>query len=139
MEADFSTHMVSQCVTRFHYLSHSRMVGSSFLTALQILSGFSLKLAICWENKPGNAIPCQINIVALSFICKKINNSVIFDSETSTKSFPGNDCPMNYQRFHEKYPSSNNLIKSYFQGQFLEQFGNFLELLSKMPMLKCFY
>ena len=42
----------------------------------------------------------------------KINNSVIFDSETFTRIFPGNDCPMNYQKFYEKHLPSANLIKS---------------------------
>ena len=42
--SDLSTLTVSPCVTRFHCLSHGLMVRSSFLTVLQILSGFSLKL-----------------------------------------------------------------------------------------------
>ena len=42
--SDLSTLTVSPCVTRFHCLSHGLTVGSSFLTVLQILSGFSLKL-----------------------------------------------------------------------------------------------
>ena len=40
---ELSTLTVSPCVTRFHCLSHGIMVGSSFLTVLQILGGFSLK------------------------------------------------------------------------------------------------
>ena len=32
---------------------------------------------------------------SLSSTYKKIHNSVIFDSETSTRSSPGNDCPAN--------------------------------------------
>ena len=38
--ADFSTLMVSLCVTQFHCLSQGLTVASSFLTVLQILSGF---------------------------------------------------------------------------------------------------
>ena len=53
------------------------------------------------------------NIVALSFTYKRINNSVIFDSETSTRSSPGNDCPVNYQNFYEKHQSNK---KCSFQG-----------------------
>ena len=39
----------------------------------QILSGFSLKLIVFSENKQGNTIPCQKNIVALTSTYKKIN------------------------------------------------------------------
>ena len=42
---DFSTLTASPCVTRFHHPSHSLTVGSSFLTVLQILSGFFPKLS----------------------------------------------------------------------------------------------
>ena len=38
----------------------------------------------------------------MSSTYKKINNSLIFDSKTSTRSSPGNDCPVNYQKFYEK-------------------------------------
>ena len=48
--SDLSTLTVSPCVTRFHYLasylSHGLTAGSSFLTVLKSLSGFSLKLTI---------------------------------------------------------------------------------------------
>ena len=43
--------------------------------------------------------PLSKNIVALSSTYKKISNSVIFDSETSTWSSHGNECPLNYQKF----------------------------------------
>ena len=46
----------------------------------------------------------------MSSTYKKINNSVIFDSETSTRSSPGNECHVNYQKFYEIHPSSINLI-----------------------------
>ena len=46
MFTDLLTLTVSPCVTRFHCLSHGLTVGSSFLTVLQILSEFSLKLTI---------------------------------------------------------------------------------------------
>ena len=38
----------------------------------------------------------------MSSTYKKINNSLILDSKTSTRSSPGNDCPVNYQKFYEK-------------------------------------
>ena len=44
--ADLSTLTVSPCVTRFHSLSHGFTVASSFLTVLQILSGFFSKLTV---------------------------------------------------------------------------------------------
>ena len=44
--ADLSTLTVSPCVTWVHCLFHGLTVGSSFLTVLQIVSGFSLKLTI---------------------------------------------------------------------------------------------
>ena len=44
--ADLSILTISPCVTRFHCLPNSLMVGSSFLMVLQILSGFSLKFII---------------------------------------------------------------------------------------------
>ena len=56
--------------------------------------------------------PLSKNFVALSSTYKKINNSVIFDPETSTRSSPGNNCPVNYQNFYEKHPSSIRLTKS---------------------------
>ena len=40
-----------------------------------------------------------------------INNSVSFDSGTSTRNLL-NSCPMNYQKLYEKHLSSINLIKS---------------------------
>ena len=55
---------------------------------------------------------------------QKINKSVMFDSETSTRSFPGNSCPLNYQKIYEKHPSSINLIKSVL---FRDSFCNNLE------------
>ena len=65
------------------------------------------------------------NIVTLSSTNKKINNSVIFDSETSTRSFPGNSCLANYQKLYEKHPSSINLNKSVL---FRDSFSNNLEI-----------
>ena len=42
---------------------------------------------------------------------QKINiNFVIFDLETSTKSCPGNRCPVNYQKFYGKHPATVNLF-----------------------------
>ena len=38
----------------------------------------------------------------MSSTYKKISNSLIFDLETSTRSSPGNDSPVNYQKFYEK-------------------------------------
>ena len=43
---------------------------------LQTLSGFSLKLTVFQENKQGNTIPYQKNIVAWSSAYKKLNNFV---------------------------------------------------------------
>ena len=47
-----------------------------------------------------------------------MNNFVTFDSETATKSCPGNGYHVNYKNFYEKNPSNINLIKSafFFQG-----------------------
>ena len=59
------------------------------------------------------------------FCIQKKNNSVIFDSETSTRSSPGNDCPVNYQNFYEKHPSSISLTKSVL---FRDSFCNNLEI-----------
>ena len=69
--------------------------------------------------------PLSKNIVALSSTYKKISNSVIFDSETSTWSSRGNECPLNYQKFYEKHPSSINLIESVL---FRDSFCNNLEI-----------
>ena len=49
---------VSPCVTRFHYLSHGLTVGSSFLTVLQNLSGFSHNRNFL-RKQTENTIPCQ--------------------------------------------------------------------------------
>ena len=46
MAADLSTLTVSLCVTQFHCLSYSLMVGSLFFMVLQILSGFFPKLTV---------------------------------------------------------------------------------------------
>ena len=46
--------------------------------------------------------PLSKNIVALSSSYKKINKSVTFDSETSTKSFPANSCLVNYQKLYDQ-------------------------------------
>ena len=46
--------------------------------------------------------PLSKNIVALSSTYKKINKSVTFDSETSTKSFPANSCLVNYQKLYDQ-------------------------------------
>ena len=45
-KTDISSLTVSPCVTQFHCLSHGITVGSSFLTVLQILRGFSPKLTV---------------------------------------------------------------------------------------------
>ena len=67
-QADLSAITVSTCVTRFHCLSHGLTVGSSFLTVLQIFSGFSFKLK---TNKATQSR--QKNIVAWSSTYKKVN------------------------------------------------------------------
>ena len=64
---------------------------------------------------------------------QKINNSVIFDFETFTRSSFGNDCPVNHQKFYEKYPSSINLIKIVL---FRDSFCNNLEI-SQSCYQKC--
>ena len=46
MAADLSTLTVSLCVTQFHCLSYSLMVGSLFFMVLQILIGFFPKLTV---------------------------------------------------------------------------------------------
>ena len=70
-----------------------------------------------------NTIPCQKNVVALSSTYKKINNSVIFDLETSTRRSPGNDCPVNYQNIYEKHSLSIRLTKSVlFRDSFCSNF-----------------
>ena len=49
--SDISTLTVSSCVLRFWCLSHGLTVGSSFLTGLQILSGFFPELTDFWKKK----------------------------------------------------------------------------------------
>ena len=61
----------------------------------------------------------------LSSTDKKIHNSIIFDSETSTRGSPGNDCPVNYQNLYEKHLSSISLTKSV---PFWDSFCNNLEI-----------
>ena len=61
----------------------------------------------------------------MSSTYKKINNSVIFYSETSTRSSPGNGCPVNHEKFYEKHPSGIKLIKSVL---FKDSFRNNLEI-----------
>ena len=58
----------------------------------------------------------------------------MFDSETSTRSFPGNSCPVNYQKIYEKHPSSINLIKSVL---FREVFAIIWKLLRTAWYQKC--
>ena len=50
MAADLSTLTVSLCVTQFHCLSYSLMVGSLFFMVLPILSGFFPKLTVFKKN-----------------------------------------------------------------------------------------
>ena len=102
---DLSTLTVSLSFSRSHgrfFISHSF---TNFKWIFSQTHNFLRK-------QTDNTTPCQKNIVPLSSAYKKINNSVIFDSETSTRSSPGNDCPVNYQNFYEKHPSSIRLKKS---------------------------
>ena len=47
--------------------------------------------------------------------CQKIfYNFVILDSGTATRSYPGNGCPQNYQKFYRKHLSGVNLINFFF-------------------------
>ena len=66
----------------FHCLSHGLTEGSSFLTVLQILSGFSLKLTV-QENKQRQQNSLSKNIVAWSSAYKKT-----LDSEIATRGCP---------------------------------------------------
>ena len=69
--------------------------------------------------------PLSKNVVALSSLYKKKkNNSVIFDSETSTRSSAGNDCPVSYQNLYEKHPSSIRLT-TFFETAFLDIYESF--------------
>ena len=103
--------------------SHSRFFISHGFTNFKSIFSQTHSLL---RKKPGNTIPCQKNIVALSSTYKKINNSVIFDSETSTRSSPGNYCPVNYQNFFEKHLWSINLTKSFlFRDRFCNNFEIF--------------
>ena len=47
---------------------------------------------------------------------EKKNNSVIFDLEASTRSFPRNSCRVNHQKLYEKHPSSISRVKALFSG-----------------------
>ena len=76
--ADLSTLTVSPCVTKFHCLSYGLMVGSSFLTVLQILSGFF--------PKPTVFLKKQI-LVAHSNANKEHISSMINKNKTSIRSF----------------------------------------------------
>ena len=75
--ADHSTLMVSQCVTCFHCLSHGLMVAFSFLTVLQILSGFFFKLSFLRK---------QIQ-AAHSNAAEERNSSMINTSKTNSHNF----------------------------------------------------
>ena len=110
-KADLSTLTVSPSVTRFHCLSHSLTVGSSFLMVFQILSGFSLKLSFLRkQTRQHNPLSKNYHsIVRLSSTYKKINNFIIFELKTSTRSSLGNGCPVNYQKVFEKHASCINM------------------------------
>ena len=110
--SDLSTLTVSPWVTRFHCLSQGLTVGSSFLTVLKILIGFSPKTHNFLRKQTRQYNPLSKNIAALSSTYKKtiILWSLIFDSETSSRSSPGNNCPVNYQKLYEKHPFFSGLV-----------------------------
>ena len=90
--------MVSSCITHFHCISQGLAVDSSFLTVLQIFSGFFFKL-----RKQAKAV---------QFLVRKYHSMVLFvilDIETTTRSCPGVAVPRDYQKKYEKYPLSINL------------------------------
>ena len=95
------------CYTVLLPFSDLTVVGSSSLMVFQILSGFLSNSQ--FPKKTNQATKSPVKTIALSsHAYMKINNSVIFDSETSTWTSPGNDCPMNYQKSYVKHPSSVN-------------------------------
>ena len=51
--------------------------------------------------------PLSKNIVALSTTHRNKNNFVAFLSEPSARCCPGNCCPVNYQKLHEKHLRDN--------------------------------
>ena len=125
LTTDLSTLTVVPCVRWFHCFSYGLQVGSSFFMVLQILSGFSLKFTIPKKTNQTTQSPAKNILQHFLLHTKKINNSVIFDSETSTRSSPGNDCPVNYQKFYEDHLASINLNKS---ALFRYSFCNKLEI-----------
>ena len=108
-----STLTVSPCVTRF--LSFSRSHGRFFFS-----HGFTNSKWIFSQThnflrkKTRQQNPLSKNIAALSFTYRIMNNSVIFDSETTTRNSRRNGCPVNYQKFYEIKHHSNK--KCSFRG-----------------------
>ena len=83
IQSHTSTGRVAPFVTLFHYLSHSLVVGSSFLAVLKILSRFSLKL-----RKQARAT--QFPVKKYCIISSPYKKNVILDSETATRNCPVN-------------------------------------------------
>ena len=69
-KADVSTLTVSPCGKRFNCLSHSLTLASSFLTVLQILSGFFPKLLVLSKNKHRQHIPMLLKDAFLIWLTK---------------------------------------------------------------------
>ena len=129
-------------LSRFHRVSHGF---TTFLTVSRQVLHFSQLYKFQVDFLSNSQFPKKTNQATEPFVkkyCsssstyKKIHNSVIFDSETSTRSSPGNDYPVNHQNFYEKHLSSISLTE---RDLFRDSFCKILELLSKMPMLECFY
>ena len=69
LNSDLSTLTVLPCVTRFHCLSHGRMLASSFLMVLQILRGFSQTHSF-YENKHRQYIEMLLKDTFLVWLTK---------------------------------------------------------------------
>ena len=112
LKTHLSTLMVSLCAIWFYCLFHVRFFISHGFTNFQWIF-FQTHTFLRKQTRQHNLLSNKIQNVLLH-TRKKINNFVTFDSETSTKSCPGNGCPVNYQSFYEKNPSNINLIKCFF-------------------------
>ena len=111
--APSNTGQVSPCVTQFQ--SFSRSHGRFFLSHGFTNSKWIYSQAHNFLRKQTRQHnPPSKNIAALSSTYKIMNNSVIFDSKTTTRNSRGNSCPVNYQKFYEMKHQSNK--KCSFRG-----------------------
>ena len=94
-------------------LPFSRSHGRFFIShGFKILIGFSPKFPFAqFPKKTNKAIQSPVKKYrSIVLYIQKNNNSVIFDSETSFRSSPGNSCPVNYQKLYEKHPLLSGIV-----------------------------